>query len=183
MEIAAGVLGGITDATLVAGPFAVTLTRLPPRLHLPPHAHEQATLNVVLDGEYGETVERGALHSHGPATLIAKPAGTVHGNQLGSSPVECLVIEVNTDAVATLRESAPLFFDVVIQRSEQVARYAGRLRAELARRDDVTRLAVEELICELLAELARVPQPIREDTSPWLMRARELMHDEPVRNR
>jgi AraC family transcriptional regulator len=179
VDVAGGVLGGIADATLLAGPYGVTLTRLPPRLHLPPHAHEQATLNVVLDGVYGETIERGAFRSHGPATLIAKPAGTVHGNQLASSPVECLVIEVSTDTVSTLRESAPLLFDVVVQRSAQVARCGGRLRAELARRDDVTPLAVEGLVCELLAELTRTPQPKADAGNHWLTRARDLMHDEP----
>jgi quercetin dioxygenase-like cupin family protein len=102
---------------MLAGPYAVTLARLPPRLHLPPHAHEQATVNVVLEGEYGETVERGTLHSHGPATLIAKPAGTVHGNQVAAAPVECLVIEMSADTVAALRESVPLFFEVVVRRS------------------------------------------------------------------
>jgi AraC family transcriptional regulator len=179
VEVASGVLGGVSDPTILAGPFAVTLTKLPPRLHLPPHAHEQATLNVVLDGEYGETVERGAFQSHGPATLIAKPAGTVHGNQLVSAPVECLVIEVGADTVEILRQSVPLFSQVVVQRSAQVARYGGRLRAELARRDDVTPLAVEGLVCELLAELARAPQPRPDARNRWLTCARDLMHDEP----
>ena len=156
----------------------MTSAWLQSRLHLPPHAHEHATLNVVLDGEYRETVEGGALQSHGPATLIAKPAGTVHGNQLGSIPAECLVIELRADAVAALRDSVPRFFDVFVQRSAQVARYGGRLRAELTRRDDVTPLAVEGLVSELLAELARTPR--RPDAgNRWLTRARDLLHDEP----
>ena len=179
VEVAAGVLGGIADTTLLAGPYGVTLTRLPPRLHLPPHAHEQATLNVVLDGDYGETIERGICQSHGPATLIAKPAGTVHGNKLISAPVECLVIELGAATVSSLRESARLFFDVVVQRSAQVARSGGRLRAELARRDDVTPLAVEGLVCELLAELTWIPKAKTEAGNHWLTRARDLMHDEP----
>jgi AraC family transcriptional regulator len=179
VEVASGVLGGLPDPTILAGSYALTLARLPPRLHLPPHAHEQATLNIVLDGEYGETVERGALQSHGPATLIAKPAGTVHGNHLGSAPVECLVIELRADTVAALQDSVPLFFDVLVQRSAQVAQYGGRLRAELARRDDVTPLAVEGLVCELLAELARTPIPRPDARNRWLTRARDLLHDEP----
>ena len=179
VEVASGVLGGLPDPTMLAGHFAVTLTRLPPRLHLPPHAHERATLNVVLEGEYGETVERGAFQSHGPATLIAKPAGTVHGNQLASAAVECLVIEMSADTVTALRASVPLFFEVVVHRSAQVARYGGRLRSELARRDDITPLAVEGLVCELLAELARTPHPRPDARNLWLTRARDLLHDEP----
>ncbi|HEX5030289.1 MAG TPA: AraC family transcriptional regulator [Candidatus Eisenbacteria bacterium] len=136
-------------------------------------------MNVVLHGEYRETVEGCALQSHGPATLIAKPAGTVHGNQLGSNPVECLIIEVRADTVAALRDSVPQLFDVFVQRSAQVARYGGRLRAELARRDDVTPLAVEGLVSELLAELARTPIRCPDAGNHWLTRARDLLHDEP----
>jgi AraC family transcriptional regulator len=181
VKVVTGVLGGAPQPTIFAGPYAVTLARLPARLHLHPHAHEQATLNVVLQGEYGETVEEGALQSHGPATLIAKPAGAVHANRLGAAPVECLVIEpkTDTDTPAALGDFVPPFVDVLVQRSAQIARHGGRLRAELARRDDVTPLAVEGLVYELLAELARTPIPRAEPRNRWLTRARDLLHDEP----
>jgi AraC family transcriptional regulator len=146
---------------------------------LHPHAHEQATLNVVLEGEYQETVQGGVLQSYGPATLIAKPAGTVHANHLGSAPADCLVIELRCDTLAALGDLVPPFVDVLVQRSAQIARYGGRLRAELTRRDDVTPLAVEGLVCELLAELARTPIRKPDARSRWLTRARDLLHDEP----
>jgi len=169
MEVPSGVLGGPRDLSVRAGPFAIRLARLPPGLRLPPHAHEPATLNIVLDGEYREAIERGALRSHGPATLIAKPAGAVHWNHLGSGPVECLVIELPADAVA----------GVVIHRSAGVARHGGRLRAEMVRRDDLTPLGAEALVLELLGEVtqARDQQPDRGNR--WLTRARDLLHEEP----
>lgn len=171
VELASGVLGGLPDAPVRAGSFAVTLTRLPTRLRLPPHAHRQATLNVVLDGEYAETIGRGSPRTFGPATVIAKPAGMVHSNQVGTASVECLVIEVPDDA---LPESG-----IPAHRSAMIARVGGSLRAELARRDDVTPLAVEALVLELLAELLEiVPVPPVSGLS-WLDRARDLLHDEP----
>ena len=179
VKVASGVLGGRPEPTVLGGPYAVTCAWLQSRLHLPPHAHEHATLNVVLDGEYRERVEGGALQSHGPATLIAKPGGTVHGNQLGSAPAECLVIELRADIVAELRDSVPQLADVFVQRSAQVARYGGRLRAELTRRDDVTPLVVEGLVSELLAELVRTPIRRPDAGRRWLTRARDLLHDEP----
>jgi hypothetical protein len=96
-----------------------------------------------------EAVERRALETHGPATLIAKPAGAAHANSVGSRAVECLVVEVADDAVAR---------DVVVCRSARIAHLAGRLRAELVARDDISSLAMEELIRELLAEAAPSPR-------------------------
>jgi AraC family transcriptional regulator len=168
LAVASGVLGGPPDRTVRAGAFAIRLARLPPGLRLSPHAHEPATLNVVLDGEYRESIERGALRSHGPATLIAKPSGTVHANQVGSAPVECLVIELGPDAVV----------GVVVQRSAGIARWGGKLRAELVRRDDFSRLAAEGLVLELLGELAPTSPP-RPEATTRLTRARDLLHDEP----
>ncbi len=103
----------------------------------------------------------------------------MHGNQLASVPAECLVVEIGTDAVTTLRESASPFVDVAVERSARVARYGGRLRTELAQADDVSPLAVEALIVELLSELARTPPPRPDSRNRWLNRARDLLHDEP----
>jgi AraC family transcriptional regulator len=168
-KIQSGVLGGAPHQALSAGAFAIRLARLPPGLRLPPHAHEPATLNIVLDGEYREAVERGAFRSHSPATILAKPAGAVHANQVGPAAVECLVVELAADAVS----------DVVVQRSASIARCGGRLRAEMLRVDAFTAMAVESLVLELLAELHRTPASAAEPRNPWLIRARDLLHDEP----
>jgi AraC family transcriptional regulator len=168
-KIQSGVTGGEQDQALSAGPFAIRLARLPPWLRLPPHAHEPATLNIVLDGEYRETIGQGTVRSHGPATIIAKPAGAVHANELGAAPVECLVVELGTDEVS----------GVAIHRSAGVARYGGRLRAELIRVDEFTGMAAEALVLELLAELHRTAEPAPERRNLWLLRARDLLHDEP----
>ena len=169
VELAPGVLGGLPDAPVRAGPYAVTRTRLPARLRLPPHAHQQATLNLVLDGQYSETLGAAAARAYGPATLIAKPAGSVHSNQVGEMPVECLVIEMPADPSPGLDP---------VSRSALIARSGGKLRAELARPDDVTPMVVEGLVLELLAELRKSPRPPG-SSHPWLLRARDLLHDEP----
>ena len=166
VQVSSGVLGGVPNPALCAGAYSVTVASLPPGLQLPPHAHERATLNVVLDGPYEETVGRRSLGTHGPATLISKPAGAVHENRV-SEPVECLVIEVDASDVVD---------DVVIQRSARVAHCAGRLRAELVRADDVTTVAVEELVLGLLAE----GRPGPEGNNRSIARARDLLHDEPA---
>ena len=168
-EVAPGVLGGVPNPAILVGGYSVTFASLPPGLRLPRHAHERATLNVVLEGRYGESVERRALESHGPATLIAKPAGAAHENRVGTDPVECLVVEIGDDGVA---------HDVVVRRSARIAHLAGRLRAELVLRDDVASLVLEGLVLELLAEAVRTPRPRPGGTENWTLRARDILHDE-----
>jgi AraC family transcriptional regulator len=136
---------------------------------LPRHAHAPATLNVVLDGHYGEAVERRALETHGPATLIAKPAGAVHENRVGPASVECLVIAIAPDALAD---------EMIVHRSAGVAVHGGRLRAELVRGDDLSPLVIEGLVLDLLAEMERSPLRRSDPGKPWVLRARDLLHDE-----
>jgi AraC family transcriptional regulator len=177
--IPSGVLGGELAPAVLAGPYAVRIARLPPLLQLPPHAHLHATLNVVLEGRYGEAVERGGLQTHGPATLIAKPAGILHRNQLGTAPAECLVIELIPDTRANDSTTTMLFPQEVVQRSAPIAAYAGRLRVELTAGDDLSPFAVEALVEELLAEVARTSVPPPDSGPRWLDRARDLLHEEP----
>ena len=164
-----GVMSGVSDPAIQAGSYAVTLTRLAPGLRLPRHAHEKGTLNVVLDGHFGEAVGRCRMETHGPATAILKPAGAVHENVVGKSLVECLVVD--------FRGSDPRA--VMMRRSAEVARVGGRLRVELARHPDVSSLVIEELVVLLVAESTATPSPVRCVGDRWLEQARELLHEEP----
>jgi AraC family transcriptional regulator len=178
VPIPSGVLGGEPAPAVRAGPYAVRIARLPGLLQLPPHAHLSATLNVVLEGRYGESVERGTVETHGPATLISKPAGIIHWNELGTAPAECLVVELHPDNRANDPTPPLLLQQPVIRRSASVARFGGRLRVELTLGDDLSPLVVEALVEELLAEVVRAPVASL-DGRRWLDRARDLLHDEP----
>jgi len=148
-HVAAGVTAGLGAPSIRVGGYLVTVARLPALLRLPPHAHENATVNVVLDGHYQERLGNGPLQAHGPATLIAKPPGMVHMNQVGSMATECLVVEVNADVA--------LRFHTLVHRSSHVARCGGQLRAELVRMDNLSPLRIENLVIELLDEVSGSP--------------------------
>jgi AraC family transcriptional regulator len=165
--VVTGVLGG-DPGPAVPGPYPVSLARLPAGLRLPRHSHERATLNVVLDGSYGETIDSGRFRTHGPATLIAKPSKTPHENVIASGPVECLVVELDDEAVPRL----------LVRRSAPIAALAGRLRVELARGPHPGRLVVEGLVTELLGEAAALRPLPADEGNHWLLRARDLLHDE-----
>ena len=170
METTSAILGGSAEPALLAGGCVLAIARLPARVRLPPHTHEHATLNVVLHGNYGEAVERRGLESYGPATLIAKPPGASHWNQLGPDPAECLVVELKGGTFVT---------DFLVRRSADIARYGGRLRAELARQDDLRLLIVEGFVAELLGAVALTRSPRPESGRAWLLRVRDLLHDNP----
>lgn len=165
-----GVFGAAYSGTVRTRRFAVTLARLSPATTLPRHAHEPATLNVVLDGPYSEAIEGSRFSFYGPATLILKPGGAMHENRVGSAAVECIVVETDSEIIPEVR----------VHRSARIARIAGGMRIELARPTDATPLVVEELAWELLAVATPSP-PFRGEArrDRWLTRAQEILHEEP----
>ena len=78
---------------LDAGAFALTEASYGPTRSLPPHAHDCATISMVLKGTCLETVENVGYECV-PFNPIMKPPGAVHSNRYGLAGARCLLIEV-----------------------------------------------------------------------------------------
>lgn len=181
--VAGGALGGRAVSREAAG-FVFTSTRLPGRLRLPRHAHERANLNVVLSGEYVETVS-GRTRSHRPCTVIAKPAGADHANALTGSGARCLVLELTAGRLAELHEHVQLFDDVRSAAPAAAGYLALRAAAELATPDSLSPIVLEGLALEIVAAAARstsraAHRAADRPAAAWLGRAREILHESPA---
>jgi AraC family transcriptional regulator len=144
---------------------------------LPAHCHRRATLNVVLAGEYREAFEDGEERGFGPATLIVKPAHTVHSNRLGRSGVSCLVVEL-ADERLRWSDHADLLRGWRALHSPVAAAAAIRARLELRQEDAFTSLALEGHALEILADASRVSVGSGTGSRPrWLEQLREALHE------
>ena len=155
------VMGG--SATSVVFPAGAELVR---------HEHERTTVAIVMRG--GFTLIHGS-HERPcpPATVLIEPAGERHANRFGGAPTSVLAVSLEPGRPGTAIES--LTRRLSFSRDPFAVALAGQLRAELEHPDDVSPLAVEAWILELLADLLRA----RHDAGRprWLLEARDLVTD------
>ncbi len=156
------------------GPYILTEHFYPHRTALPKRAHRQAFLTFVIEGTLREHC--GARSATlGPGALRFLPAGEVHENEFESRS-RCLHVWIDPVVLDGLNARA-----VLPRRPAEISGLgatwlANRLYAEFCREDTASGIAVEGLVLEILAEIARAetkPDPV---VSPrWLKRATEIV--------
>src|SRR5690348_4852388 len=97
MHFLSGTTGSQLGLTHTAG-FVIMETQLPPNSRMPMHTHENATIVQILSGQYRENF-RGASNPHAPLSVIAKPSGEKHANDIGPTGARCLVVELTAEKI------------------------------------------------------------------------------------
>lgn len=144
---------------------------------LPRHAHDDPTLCYVLSGRFTEYTAGRAVDCVSD-TLKLMPSGESHWNRFAADETRGLRIDVDRRRFA----DSPRIHRLLDERVQVSGRHAGdvghRLAAELDARDEMSAMAIEGLLLELLAMLARGASP---ETAPaisqWLHMADEMIHD------
>lgn len=161
-----------------AGPFTLTETAHEANRALPRHCHEHANIAFVLGGTLTETFDRRSFEG-GPGSVVVKPPGEAHANRYGAAGMRCLVIEVGRDRLESTYGVRKAFATMEHVRGGPLTALAMRAYREFRRADDLTSLAIEGLMLEMIAELARRTSGRPAGRPPaWLERARDLLHDE-----
>jgi AraC family transcriptional regulator len=173
-------LGSSASRCVDAGGFLVTRVRFPPLLKLPLHTHERATVAVILNGSFDGLMRR-ASHPCPQASVLTEPPGEPHGNLFERAGADVLTVQPDPGRLELLQPFAGVLGEINHMRDLVVTALARRVADELREPDDVTPFAVEGLILELLALMARlrnVPEPRAGRQPPrWLAEARDLLHD------
>lgn len=160
--------------------FLATRVAFPPLLKLPLHTHDRATVAVILRGSFDGLMRSGS-HPCPQASILTEPPGEPHGNLFERAGADVLTIQPDPARLELLEPLAGVLGEVNHLRDLAVAALAGRICTELREPDAVSPFAVEGLILELLAQLARLPNPPgpRASRRPprWLGQARDILHD------
>jgi AraC family transcriptional regulator len=151
----------------------------PAALELPSHAHPSTTIAVVLGGGF-LGIHRAHERDCPPATVLVEPAGEPHGNRFGARPTRVVLFSLSAaDGGSALDSLArQLSFD----RDPYAVAIATQVAAEIEHPDDVSPLAVEGWVLQLVANLSRTR--LDRDRPRWLRTARELLDErfaEPLR--
>ncbi len=162
--------------------FLVVEAWFSPGEYLPRHTHDRACVATMLEGSF-ELEMGGRRHHCLPAAVFNEPAGQTHANRMHRAGAHVVVVQPDP----TRRDLLDPFARFLEQPSHRhhagIAARAARLAGELDRPDDLTPLAAESAVLEMLVALARTDTDRR--TPPrWLRQAQELVHTrfrEPLR--
>lgn len=136
------------------------------------HVHPHAYLSFVETGSYTEHVGR-LTRTCETSTLLLHAAGERHANEFHSA-VRLLRVE----ACDSRLFDAPLRGAATRGWRDEPARFAcRRMLVELRSPDDVTPLALQGLVLELVAGLTRASAPCRPREPAWLGRVDELLQE------
>jgi AraC family transcriptional regulator len=159
--------------------YRVTEAWFPAGSVLEPHTHERAIFAVMLRGGFRTRMAHRTLACD-PGCAWTEPLGEKHANYVGAHDAHVVVVQPAPGNEALLRPIARLLDGIHLLRESNVVTYALRMLAEVRAPDDLSALSLEGLATLLLADCARVEhrQPRSPRVPPWLLRAREILHDE-----
>src|SRR4051794_12639174 len=160
------------------GPAGLRFVRIdfPAEVRMPPHVHEEAaSLNFCLAGTVQEFRDRRTF-LHGPSSLSLMPAGVSHANRFPAGTSTMLIV-VGASWVQRVRQVSGVFDSPLCCQGGHPASIAARMHREFHRRDDLTPLALEGMLLELVAELVRDQSRRGKDDAPrWLRESIEFLH-------
>jgi AraC family transcriptional regulator len=143
-----------------------------------PHAHEEASINVVVGGSFVEHIGR-QDRNYAPGHIAYLPAGVVHSQTFGPAGARQIILRPRpiwldylSDRKARLPHSPHL-------NSPLVRQLGMRMLGELRQNDRFSAIAREGILLEIVVALGRDGTPARAGTQPpsWLRAAREFLRD------
>jgi AraC family transcriptional regulator len=160
------------------GPAGLRFVRndYPAEQRMPPHAHEDTTsLNFCVAGTVEESLGQ-RTHLLGRSSLSLMPAGVPHANSFSAGTRTFLVV-LGAPWVQRIRQVSRVVDSPGCWDTGHPVWIAARMHREFLRRDDLTPLALEGMLLELLAELARGrARRTGDDTPRSLRKAAEFLH-------
>jgi len=139
---------------LDAGVFVLTEASYAPTCVLPRHAHDCATISMVLKGGCIETIGNSGYECI-PFSPIMKPAGVLHSNQYGPAGAKCLLIEVRPTGLEMIRSFSKVLDEVVDVQNGAMRGIAIRIHREFQLVDCASALSIEGLVLEMVGAATR----------------------------
>ena len=145
-----GTFYGTTERRYDLGGLTLAETVYPSGLAIPSHEHINAFFCFLVEGRCTQSCD-GRTSNARPATLMIFPAGLAHANRWHDSGGRVLHIEFAPPWLERLRGQTALLEHPADYEGGPLVWLARRLVEEVRRQDEVSPLAVEGLVLELLA--------------------------------
>lgn len=149
----------------------------PQGTELPKHTHDDPTVCYVLRGRFTEYVGGEAVDCLSDSLKVT-PAGEAHWNRFAARETHGLRIDVDRSRFVDSRPIHRLLDERIHVSGVHAGGIVNRLLAELDAGDESAAIAVEGLLLELLAVLAREAPPAGAAAlAPWLLQADEMIRE------
>jgi AraC family transcriptional regulator len=176
-------MGSPSFRSLELDGFGVTEAWFPAHEVLARHTHDRACVAVMLDGSFDLHLTGKAYHC-APTSVFTEPAGEGHANFMGAGGAHVVVVQPDPSRTELLRPFAGLLDRTTHSHHAGMAERASRLARELDGPDDLSLLAAEGIVLEMLVDLTRRATGGTSRPPRWLLRAQEVLHArfaEPIR--
>ncbi len=168
---------GTSRELVRGGGLLVERTQFEPGLVIPQHEHEHAFFCLVTAGQASRQWP-GRHGADAPMRLTMFPAEQPHQNLWGRDGGEALHLEFSAGWMQRAGAAARVLGRAAdFDRGLPLA-VAARVASECRQPDDVTPLAVEGLVLELLAACRREDAALPAAAPPWLQRAADRLRDD-----
>jgi AraC family transcriptional regulator len=141
---------------------------------LPPHAHDQPYLCLVLSGSWKERFA-GGVRTCVPRSVIYHPPGEVHSDDFETQGARLFAMELDTTWQRRIAATARTFDEPRAFDGGPVTLMALRLYEEARRNDAVSPLVIEGLMLELLGACLRTELRATHAPRWWLVDAEETL--------
>jgi AraC family transcriptional regulator len=177
MEVRIGDSLDVSAETLrlrTIGPFTLKENLYAPGTVLGKHSHGHAYISFVIEGAFRERyATRSILCRTGMIRYL--PAGEVHENEIQVRS-RCLHVSSDPAAFEQLRQQPAVPRRPAEMSGLTTTWLANRLYAEFSRQDSASSMAIEGLVLEILAEIARADTGDNARLAPgWLKQATEII--------
>jgi len=176
-------MGSPTFRALELDGFGVTEAWFPAGEVLARHTHDRACVAVMMEGSFDLQLTGKAYHC-APASVFTEPAGESHANFMGTGGAHVVVVQPDPTRRELLRPFAALLDQPTHWHHARLAEQAARLARELDGPDNLSPLAAEGIVLDMLVSLARIDATRPGRPPRWLLQAQELLHarfTEPIR--
>jgi AraC family transcriptional regulator len=147
--------------------FGVVEVDYAPGWRQPAHAHEYTGVTLVLAGGFLETA-CGREESATALSVVVKPAGVVHADQIGGRGARTVLVEIHDPALVPERLGPWRWLH-----AGPGVRPLLALASALRREDR----SIEDTVIDLLGEVSEATRPVSRDPPVWVLRAREALDD------
>jgi AraC family transcriptional regulator len=149
-----------------------------PKTKLPVHVHEQALLWIAMKGHCNE-VYGGKVREHKTLTVEFLPAHETHTLHFPLVEMRSFAIGIAPHWLDRMREYSLSLNHSEHSRGGLLAGFFMKLYEEFREMDEASPLAIEGLVLEMLAEVARRQVRVSDHKPPrWLAQALELLREE-----